>query len=182
MKKTKKEHYIDNKKMYSVMIDYRRQIYENEQSGFDARPVVPEYLGECFIKIAQGLAQRPNFINYTYKEDMIGDGIINCVEYCHNFDPEKSRNPFAYFTQIIYFAFLRRIEREKKQSYIKHKLTEIFVSVSDLATLQDQDNVKLEDLEVYINENSTVVEEFEEKMKRKKSKNKSKKSLEIFME
>ena len=182
MKKTKKEHYIDNKKMYSVMIDYRRQIYENEQSGFDARPVVPEYLGECFIKIAQGLAQRPNFINYTYKEDMIGDGIINCVEYCHNFDPEKSRNPFSYFTQIIYFAFLRRIEREKKQSYIKHKLTEIFVSVSDLATLQDQDNVKLEDLEVYINENSTVVEEFEEKMKRKKSKNKSKKSLEIFME
>jgi hypothetical protein len=71
------------------------------------------------------LSQKPNFANYPFKEEMIGDGIENCLMYAHNFNPRKSKNPFSYFTQIIYFAFLRRIEKEKKQAYVKLKMTEL---------------------------------------------------------
>ena len=87
-------------------------------------PPVPDYVGECFLKIANGLSFRPNFINYTYRDEMISDGIENCLQYVYNFDPNKSNNPFAYFTQIIYFAFIRRIQKEKKQTHIKHKIIE----------------------------------------------------------
>jgi len=182
MPKGKKEHYVDNKKLYSEMSEYKRVIYENEQSGIDEKPRVSEYLGECFLKIANGLGQRPNFINYTYKDEMISDGIENCIQYCHNFDPEKSKNPFSYFTQIIYFAFLRRIEREKKQSYIKHKLTEKLGSMVDVATLQDHDLGTKEAIQVYMNDNSTIVQEYEEKINKKRNKNKKRNSLETFME
>ena len=183
MEKKKKEHYVDNKKLYSVMSEFKKEMYENEQSGIDEKPIITEYLGECFLKIAKGLAQSPNFINYTYKEEMISDGVENCIQYCHNFNPEKSTNPFSYFTQIIYFAFLRRIEREKKQSYIRHKLTEKLGNMTDLATLQDHDSgISLEAVQVYMNENSTIVADFEEKMQNRRLKNKRKSSLEKFME
>ena len=79
-------------------------------------------MGECILKIANHLSYRPNFINYTYKEEMISDGIENSLQYIDNFDPEKSKNPFAYFTQIIYFAFIRRIQKEKKQTLVKQKM------------------------------------------------------------
>ena len=82
-------------------------------------PPVTNYIGECFLKIATHLSYRPNFINYTYRDEMISDGIENCLQYVKNFNPEKSSNPFAYFTQIIYYAFLRRIQKEKKQTHVK---------------------------------------------------------------
>ena len=85
-------------------------------------PKVSDYMGECFYKIATHLSYRPNFINYTYREEMVGDGIENCIRYAKNFNPEKSKNPFAYFTQIIYYAFLRRIAKEKKQTTIRKRL------------------------------------------------------------
>jgi hypothetical protein len=88
----------------------------------DEGPSITDFMGVCFLKIANGLSYRPNFINYTYKQEMISDGIENCLQYLHNFDPEKSNNPFAYFTQIIYYAFLRRIQKEKKQAHVKHQL------------------------------------------------------------
>ena len=86
------------------------------------RPTVTNYIGECYLKIANHLSYRPNFINYTYRDDMISDGIENCLQYMDNFDPEKSKNPFAYFTQIIYYAFIRRIQKEKKQQDVKQKM------------------------------------------------------------
>jgi DNA-directed RNA polymerase specialized sigma24 family protein len=86
------------------------------------KPLVDDYLGGCFLKIANHLSYRPNFINYTFRDDMISDGIENCLQYLDNFDPAKSNNPFAYFTQIIYYAFIRRIQKEKKQTIIKQKL------------------------------------------------------------
>ena len=88
----------------------------------ESKPDVTNYIGECFLKIANHLSYRPNFINYTYRDDMISDGIENCLQYMRNFNPEKSKNPFAYFTQIIYYAFIRRIQKEKKQMQIKSKL------------------------------------------------------------
>ena len=88
------------------------------------RPMISNYIGECFLKMANHLAFKPNFVNYMFKDDMVCDGIENCVQCVTNFNPEKSTNPFAYFTQVIYYAFLRRIQKEKKQLEIKTKIIE----------------------------------------------------------
>ena len=119
----KKEHYVNNKEFLEALVIYRKKVKEASTQG-EPHPKVPDYIGECFLKIATHLSYRPNFVNYMFKDDMICDGIENCLQYIDNFDPAKSTNPFAYFTQIIYYAFLRRIQREKKQLDIKTKLLE----------------------------------------------------------
>lgn len=119
----KKPHYIDNKQFFAAMCEWKALVNEANDLG-EPRPPVTSYIGECFMKIAEHLSFKTNFANYPYKEEMIGDAIENCIMYAHNFDSEKSKNPFSYFTQITYYAFLRRIEKEKKQSYIKFKLLE----------------------------------------------------------
>jgi len=121
--KPKKQHYLDNKEFLAELVKYRKSVEEAKENE-QKKPRVPEYLGECFLKIATHLSYRPNFINYMYKDDMICDGIENCLQYIDNFDPAKSSNPFAYFTQVIYYAFLRRIAKEKKQMEIKDKIIE----------------------------------------------------------
>ena len=126
----KKQHYVDNEKFLVVMADYREK-YLQAKDDEEELPIIPDYAGECFLKIAERLSHRPNFINYAFREEMVSDGIENCVMYAGNFNPEKSTNPFAYFTQIIYFAFLRRIEKEKKQLYIKYKTMEEYSSLED---------------------------------------------------
>ena len=126
----KKQHYVDNEKFLGVMRDYR-EAYLKAKDEDEEPPIIPDYAGECFLKIAERLSHRPNFINYAFREEMVSDGIENCVMYASNFNPEKSANPFAYFTQIIYYAFLRRIEKEKKQLYIKYKTMEEHSSLED---------------------------------------------------
>ena len=122
MKKAKeKPHYVDNKKFLEAMIEHRDKC-ERAKNKNRKKPEVTNYIGECFLKIANHLSYRPNFINYTFRDDMISDGIENCLQYMDNFNPDKSKNPFAYFTQIIYYAFIRRIQKEKKQIQIKSKL------------------------------------------------------------
>ena len=120
-KAKQKEHYVDNKKFLQAMIEYRDKCKKAEEKN-RKKPDVTNYIGECFLKIANHLSYRPNFINYTYRDDMISDGIENCLQYMNNFDPDKSDNPFAYFTQIIYYAFIRRIQKEKKQMQVKAKI------------------------------------------------------------
>ena len=119
--KKKPEHYVNNKEFLQAMILYKRSVNKAIKTKV-TNPPVPDYIGECFLKIANHLSYRPNFINYTYRDDMISDGIENCLQYMRNFNPEKSNNPFAYFTQIIYYAFIRRIQKEKKQQDVKAKL------------------------------------------------------------
>jgi len=122
-KRKRSEHYVNNKEFLAALIKYR----EDKEIALlqdKPKPPIPRYIGECFLKIANHLSFKPNFVNYMFKEDMISDGIENCVQYIHNFNPEKSQNPFAYFTQIIHFAFLRRIQREKRQLEIKNKILE----------------------------------------------------------
>ena len=126
----KKQHYVDNEKFLVVMGDYREKYLQAKDNDTEL-PIIPDYAGECFLKIAERLSHRPNFINYAFREEMVSDGIENSVMYASNFNPEKSTNPFAYFTQIIYFAFLRRIEKEKKQLYIKYKTMEEYSSLED---------------------------------------------------
>ena len=123
MPKKKTEHYVNNKQLLEALIVYREKVAHAKENDLP-KPRITNYLGECFLKIATHLSYKPNFVNYMFREDMISDGIENCVQYIHNFDPEKSRNPFAYFTQIIHYAFLRRIQKEKKQLDIKTKIIE----------------------------------------------------------
>ena len=133
----KTEHYVNNKELLEALIVYRSKVEksfveingreptrEDRAKHWVGKPSIPNYLGECFLKIATHLSYKPNFVNYMFRDDMISDGIENCVQYIHNFDPEKSKNPFAYFTQIIHYAFLRRIQKEKKQLEIKTKIIE----------------------------------------------------------
>ena len=127
----KKQHYVDNEKFLEVMTGYRNAYLDGKENGEEQKPMIPDYAGECFLKIAERLSHRPNFINYAFREEMVSDGIENCVMYASNFNPEKSSNPFAYFTQITYYAFLRRIEKEKKQLYIKYKTMDEYSSLED---------------------------------------------------
>jgi len=122
-KRKRSIHYVNNKEFLAALILYKKDVAEAEELG-KPKPRITNYLGECFLKIATHLSFKPNFVNYIFKDDMISDGIENCVQYIHNFNPEKSKNPFAYFTQIIHYAFLRRIQREKRQLEIKNKILE----------------------------------------------------------
>ena len=123
MPRKKSEHYVNNKELLEALIVYREKVAHAKENDL-SKPRITNYLGSCFLKIATHLSYKPNFVNYMFRDDMISDGIENCVQYIHNFDPEKSRNPFAYFTQIIHYAFLRRIQKEKKQLDIKNKIIE----------------------------------------------------------
>ena len=134
----KKVHYVNNKQFLEAIVERKQHLREAEESG-DPKPQITNYLGECILKIANHLSYRPNFINYTYRDEMISDGIENCLQYIDNFDPEKSKNPFSYFTQIIYFAFIRRITREKKQSLIKDKLLKSS-NIEDMIITQEHDD------------------------------------------
>ena len=119
----KKQHYVNNQEFLAALIKYKDEVAITEARGLP-KPKVNNYIGGCFLKIATHLSYRPNFINYMYKDDMVCDGIENCIQYIDNFDPSKSKNPFAYFTQIVYYAFLRRIAKEKRQLDIKEKILE----------------------------------------------------------
>ena len=120
------------------MIEYKDKCNKAEKRK-RKHPPVTNYIGEWFLKIANHLSYRPNFINYTFRDDMISDGIENCLQYLKNFNPAKSNNPFAYFTQIIYYAFIRRIQKEKKQSNIKYKIIEQ-ANIDEFAVLPGDTN------------------------------------------
>ena len=134
----KKVHYVNNKQFLEAIVERKLLLKEAEESDLP-KPQVTNYLGECILKIANHLSYRPNFINYTYRDEMISDGIENSLQYIDNFDPEKSKNPFAYFTQIIYYAFVRRIAKEKKQQKIKDRILKRS-NISDMIAVQDHDD------------------------------------------
>jgi hypothetical protein len=143
-KRTKNsEHYVNNKEFLHALTEFKQEVQKAKRED-TARPRIPRYIGECFLKIATHLSYKPNFVNYMFREDMISDGIENCVQYIDNFDTNRG-NPFAYFTQIIWYAFLRRIEREKRQLDIKTKLLEqtgfdeVFVSDKNILDGSDSD-------------------------------------------
>jgi len=120
-----KPHYVNNKQFSQSVVDYVTSVNEAREKMVD-EPRITEYIGTCFLKIAEGLSHKPNFVGYTYREEMVMDGVENCIKAIMNYDVKKATrtglpNAFAYFTQIVYFAFLRRIAKEKKQQEIKEK-------------------------------------------------------------
>ena len=132
------KHYVDNKKLYTEMVKFINEYNSAKAKGVET-PTPSNYIGECIWLIANRLSTNRNFIGYTYREEMIGDAVENCLRDLHNFDPEKSTNPFAYFTQIMYYAFLRRIDKERKQTYIKYKAMENSVTMNTLVELSPDD-------------------------------------------
>jgi DNA-directed RNA polymerase specialized sigma24 family protein len=183
-KKVAKAHYVDNALFLEEMIEYKRQYYISK-SNDEELPIISEYLGSVFLKIAQRLSFRPNFINYAFKNDMISDGIENCLHYIHNFNPEKSSNPFAYFTQIIYYAFIRRIQKEKKQLYIKYKSMQNYEISPEYVEYMNYDedfkqvtDFKNSDFRVVVDE---FVDNFEKARKKKAEKKIEPTTLELFM-
>ena len=183
-KKVAKAHYVDNALFLEAMIEYKKQ-WQTSKDNEEELPIISEYLGSVFLKIAQRLSFRPNFINYAFKNDMISDGIENCLHYIHNFNPEKSSNPFAYFTQIIYYAFIRRIQKEKKQLYIKYKSMQNYEISPEYVEYMNYDedfktatDIKNSDFRVMVDE---FVDNFEKSKKKKAVKKKEPTTLELFM-
>jgi len=182
-KTTKKEHYVNNKEFLAAMVEYTKNVNKAKRNK-QPKPPVTDYIGSCFLKIANHLSYRPNFINYTFRDDMISDGIENCLQYLDNFNPRKSNNPFAYFTQIIYYAFIRRIQKEKKQVTIKNRL--ITESNYDDMTLQPGEDREFKNQfteflkkNMSVDEQQKIADDLAKKKKKRKKKKKS--SLDYFM-
>jgi hypothetical protein len=162
--------YLNKEEFYQAMLEFNKIYLNHKQKGLD-KPGVSNYIGKCLLDIANGLSLRREFVGYSFREDMIMDGVENCLTYIHDFDPNIGKNPFAYFTQIIYFAFLRRIEKEKKQSYIKAKVQERHITFDEvMVDLVGEDKLD------YGN-NYDIIESFETAKKRKKEKREEAKQL-----
>lgn len=175
-------HYVDNKRLYTEMIKYIREYNEAKEAGLPTPPAT-RYIGECIWLIANRLSTNRNFIGYTYRDEMIGDAIENCLRYLHNFNPEKSTNPFAYFTQIMYYAFLRRIDKEKKQTYIKYKTMQNSIVMNTMVEMapDDQSHFNAVMLTMDMDKLQAMSEKYDTKQTEKKALTKKKKGLEKFI-
>jgi hypothetical protein len=169
-----KKHYVNGKDLYLAMVAYKEKVTKAREEGKEL-PIIPNYVGVCFMLICTKLATKPNFMGYSYKDEMIADAIENCVSAAHSFDPEKSNNPFAYFTQIAWNAFIRRISKEKKQAYIKHKNFEQTNLLDDL--LEENYIAGTKTHNEYSN---IIIKNFEEKLVKTQKKNKL--GIEKFIE
>jgi hypothetical protein len=175
-------HYVNNKDLYNAIVKYKDDCIKAKKQK-KPKPPIPEYVGKCILLIAQRLSTSYKFANYSFVDDMISDGVENCISYFDNFDPSKYTNPFAYFTQIIYYAFLRRILKERKQQYIKHKALENSMLFDELVHQGENDdgftviNVDIDNQHVV-----DFIKTFEDNIKDKKAKKKKKKGLENFLE
>lgn len=183
-KKKAKVNYVNNKDLYAALSAYLDRCTEIEQAYIAENypeqptkeqinallPSVPKYIGESIYEIANRIARKGNFINYPYRDDMIMDGVENCLRYIRNFNPEKTNNPFAYFTTIISFAFIRRIQKEKKQMYIRYK--------SSHALVGDHGTYDSEEVQLHLNTSADYIDEFvrtyEEGITSKRAKTKNK--------
>lgn len=171
MLKPKKVHYVDNKKFFDEIVSYRKILQDAREKGLED-PRIPNYIGECIWKIAEKLSTKPCFASYSYREEMVSDGIENCILYFKDYNPEIGQNPFAYFTQVIYYAFLRRISKEEKNRYIVYKnFQENIIGAYGTNLLRDSDDNHLLPTQMYDNIND-FMSRFEKKEAAKKEKRK----------
>ena len=170
--------YINNSDFLKALTEYKEDSLKAQVEGKPV-PRVPDYIGECFLKMAEHISRKPNFVSYSFRDEMVADGVENSLRYFRNFDPEKSSNPFAYFSQTIFRAFWRRIAKEKKQLYAKYKLTEQAGILDEGSITTDQDGY-MKQFEIYSNITDFIVtfEESEKKKKKIIKENKKKKENE----
>jgi hypothetical protein len=181
-----KPHYVNNRDFSYAVVDYVTASNKAKEAG-TKNPVVPDYIAICFMKICEGLSHKPNFVRYTYRDEMVMDGVENCLKAIYNYRIDAATrtgkpNAFSYFTQIAYFAFIRRIVKEKKQTDIKFKFMEQaniedFVSAIDKNSPIDQSFLDtLREKMSRIQETDNAIKKFEKEEKIKK-----KKGLELYM-
>lgn len=163
-------HYINNADFCAALIEYKKVVEDCESKGIKPPPI-PDYIGKCFLKISEGMSRNVKFFRYPFKEDAVGDGILNCIRYWRNFDPEKTRNAFSYFSQYIFNAFVKKINTEQKEQYLKYKSTESFLTLDESEMYEDGDSDTPH--EIYENMNS-FIKRFEEKEREKEFKRKEK--------
>ena len=169
--KVQKVHYVDNQKFYKEILEHKRRVTEAREKGLED-PRLPNYIGDCIWKIANKLSSKPCFMNYSYRDEMVSDGIENCILYFNDYDPEIGKNPFAYFTQVIYYAFLRRINKEEKNKYIIYKnFQETIINNGHAGHLIDGDDNHVLSVNLYDNINEFMYK-FEKKEAIKKEKRK----------
>lgn len=178
-------HYVDNKKFGEAIVEYVKRVNEAKESR-QTIPIVPNYVADCFLKIAEGLSHKVNFIRYTYREEMVMDAVENCLRAINNYDPGVATrtgtpNAFAYFTQICYFAFLRRIDKEKKQQDIKFKFIEQSGVEEFIAQAIGDDTHNEQAFIDQLRERISRVKEKDTKIKEFAKKEKKNKALEFFM-
>jgi hypothetical protein len=178
-------HYVDNKKFGEAIVEYVNRVTAAKESE-QPIPIVPTYIAECFLKIAEGLSHKVNFIRYTYREEMVMDAVENCLRAINNYNPNAvtrtgTPNAFAYFTQICYFAFLRRIEKEKKQQDIKFKFIEQSGVEEFIANIQGDDTHSEQAFIDSLRERISRVKDKDVKIKEFVKAEKKNKSLELFM-
>jgi len=170
--KKKKNHYVDNERFLNEIVEYKKKITEAKEQGLE-KPRVSEYIGKCIYLIAENLSHKPRFMNYSFRDELVSDAIENCFLYFDNFNPDKGSNPFAYFTQIIYYAFHRRISKEEKNRYIIYKkFQESVLDTSDAALMIDSDDNHLISSTMYDNLNE-FIKKFEGREAEKKEKRKA---------
>lgn len=170
--KKKKNHYVDNERFLNEIVEYKKRIAEAKEQGLE-KPRVSEYIGKCIYLIAENLSHKPRFMNYSFRDELVSDAIENCFLYFDNFNPDKGSNPFAYFTQIIYYAFHRRISKEEKNRYIIYKkFQESVLDTSDAALMIDSDDNHLISSTMYDNLNE-FIKKFEGREAEKKEKRKA---------
>ena len=185
----KKNHYVDNERFLAEIVAYKKKCKVAVDQGKE-KPKLSEYIGQCIYLIAENLAHKPRFMNYSYVDEMKSDAIENCLMYFDNFDSDKYSNPFAYFTQIIYYAFHRRINKEEKNRYIMYKKFQESVleapvsldgyNIDNHSLLVDNDDNHIMNVTMYDNIND-FIDRFEKREEDKKTKRKEKKEgLERF--
>lgn len=185
-----KPHYVNNRDFSEAVMDYAISVRKAKKKD-QTIPTVTDYIAKCFIRIAEGLSHRPNFVRYTYREEMVMDAVENCLRAINNYNIETATrtgkpNAFSYFTQICYFAFIRRITKEKKQQDIKFKFIEK-MGIEDFVQM-GMDNDTANETMAYVDtlrqristvrQKDTVLKEF---AKEEKKKEKDAKKLELFM-
>ena len=175
----KRNHYVNNADLLKSIEQYKSDCKDATRDG-KSKPKIPDYIGRCIMLIAENLSHKPNLMSYSFRDEMVSDGIENCIMYFDNFDPKKSKNPFAYFTQIIYFAFIRRIHKEKKQLYVKYKSTEQIGVLDQYEQFeQDEAGSHFKQFEMYDNI-SQFIQNYE--ISKNKKKQKPKKALDLLIE
>jgi len=175
----KRNHYVNNGDLLKTIEIYKKACRKAKREGL-SKPKIPDYIGKCLMLIAENLSHKPNFLSYSFRDEMISDGIENCIMYFDNFNEKKYKNPFAYFTQIIYFAFIRRIQKEHKQLYVRYKSTEQIGVLDEYEQFEiDESGGQHKQFEMYENISEFIDKHEKSKLNKKK---KVKKSLELLMD
>jgi hypothetical protein len=178
----KKNHYVDNKQFFADILTYQKACRKAKRNK-EPKPKLPDSIGKCLMLIAENLSHKPNFIMYTFRDQMIADAIENCLLYFDNFDPKKGSNPFAYYTQIMRYAFLRRIDLEKEELYVKYKMTQEVGVLDEYEQFEHEESGGvIRQYEQYENITEFIYNFEQAKIKKKLKMQKAKKSLELLIE